>query len=100
MLMFLNFHQINNRSRKQVDSTLGNHIPELHTQPDLAKVERTVSGNLSEQIGRVKFQGVSWQAACDQGLSHKPGTLVRVLYRNGNTLIVATPLPAVSAQAT
>lgn len=58
----------------------------------LAKVERTVRHSRSGQtIGRVKVEGVSWQALCVQDIPCLPGTLVVVKYRHGNTLIVDVP---------
>lgn len=58
----------------------------------LAKVESTVRHSRGEQtIGRVKFEGVSWQALCIRDVACMPGTLVSVKYRHGITLIVDLP---------
>lgn len=58
----------------------------------LARVERTVRHSRSGQkIGRVKFEGVSWQALCIQDVPCMPGTMVAVRCRHRNTLIVDLP---------
>lgn len=42
------------------------------------------------QLGRVRFQGVWWRACCDRTQSIPAGTLVRVLGRRANILVVET----------
>ena len=88
MLAFSKLYQFNERLTERAQEDVRLTIPCMPMETDLATVERTVSHRRVGQIGRVLFQGVSWQARCIRDLTCPPGFLVRVLYRKGNTLMV------------
>ena len=84
--------QVQPFERATTDSGSVNQSNESGMGLGLAKVERTVRHSRSGQrIGRVKFEGVSWQALCLQDVPCMPGTLVEVKCRYKNTLIVDLP---------
>ena len=64
-------------------------IPQAAIDEKIAVVQRAQSGN---RAARVRFRGGSWRAKSDRRTSCdlicEPGTLVRVLCQQGNTLIV------------
>ena len=62
-------------------------IPSLPMEIDIARVDSLISPNAS---GRVTFEAVSYPAQCLQNVTYHPGTLVKVMFRQGNTLIVDT----------
>lgn len=94
MLGFLKLYQFNQQPVEKTQENAIGAIPEVPMELNLAEVERTVKRSRVGTVGRVVFQGVSWQAQCIQGIAYTPGTLVKVLYRRGNTLIVdALPQP-------
>lgn len=94
MLAFLKLYQFNQQPAEKTQKESIGTIPGVPMDLDLAEVERTVKRSRVGTIGRVIYQGVSWQAQCIQDLAYAPGTLVKVLYRRGNTLIVdALPQP-------
>ena len=97
MLAFLKLYQFNQNPVEKTQEKAMDAIPEVPMDLNLAEVERTVKRSRVGTVGRVIFQGVSWQAQCIQDIAYKPGTLVKVLYRRGNTLIVDA-LPQTSLQ--
>jgi membrane protein implicated in regulation of membrane protease activity len=88
MLAFLKLYQFKQQSVEKTPTKSIGSIPLVPMELNLAEVERTVKRSRVGTIGRVVFQGVSWQAQCIQDCDYAPGTLVKVLYRRGNTLIV------------
>lgn len=89
MLEFLKPRYSNERpGRNKQTTSVQQTIPLVPIESDYAKVVRTVSYRQIGKIGRVSFQGVSWPALCIQESIYSPGTLVKVRYRRGNTLIV------------
>ena len=57
----------------------------LKYSDDIAVVEREI---IPSYKGRVKHQGVSWLAQCEQDVSFQPGDRVLVVGRHSITLIV------------
>ena len=102
MLGFLNIHShrdtesempekqaINNRPRRsrQTRREANYRVVQVAERKDLARVDRTVSQAAG---GRVIWNAVSFPARCVSDRSFECGTTVRVLYRQGNTLLVDT----------
>jgi len=60
-----------------------------HVSIEDAKEARTLTEIAPGQIGRVLYEGNSWQARCeDEGIAIAPHQRVCVVTRRGNTLIV------------
>lgn len=60
-----------------------------HASIEDAKEARTLTPIAPGQLGRVLYEGNSWQARCgDEGLAIAPDERVYVIARRGNTLIV------------
>lgn len=60
-------------------------IPSVSENGMFAQVSDPVSQLCS---GRVKFNGVLWRAKCIHDKVFESGVTVRVLYRQGNTLMI------------
>ena len=85
MLAFLKPYQFAKHSTERTLKTMIGEIPHVQVATNLATVKHAVS---QSEFGRVSFQGVSWRAVCCHDITCPPGTLVRVLYRQGNTLVI------------
>ena len=70
--------------RKHFDDHAG-RVKVLPMRADVGRVERLVDQSTA---GRVVLEAVSYPAKCVQDHRYEQGTLVQVLYRQGNTLIV------------
>ena len=96
MLAFLNPYKVTGRPlNKTLNGTTG-EIPCVPMEANLATVQRAVSHGT---FGRVSFQGVSWRAKCLQNITCSPGASVKVLYRQGNTLMIDALQPSKSRNA-
>ena len=90
----LEFSRLYNPAKKLADSkrvvektslnTAGD-LPEVPIETDVATVEYNRD---QSRLLRVRFQGVSWRAKCLYNFPCEPGTLVKVAFRQGNTLII------------
>lgn len=60
-------------------------LPQVPVETDIATVEYDIDHS---PFLRVRFQGVSWRARCNQSFSYELGMKVRVVCRQGNTLII------------
>lgn len=85
MLAFLKPYQFAKHPVGKTPKSTLDEIPCVRIETNLATVKHTISQN---EFGRVSFQGVSWRAVCHEDVICSPGTSVRVLYRQGNTLVV------------
>jgi len=60
-------------------------LPQVPIETDVATVEYNIEHS---PFLRVRFQGISWRARCHQSFPYELGMQVRVVCRQGNTLII------------
>ena len=78
---------VNNRPRRrnQTHRESTHRVAQIAERKDLARVDRTVSQDTG---GRVIWNAVSFPARCVSDRCFECGMTVRVLYRQGNLLLV------------